>query len=133
MCRIVCSIFIMALFLSCTPAAKTRYERVKRDLVEYYDEIGETEKVAAAEYLLSGAYRHGYYGGGAIDIYREKIMSLDIPCRKDSLTRAWEMACDLSQEEVVRICDTAFLDTAFLRENIDAAFAACSRSFLRLQ
>lgn len=48
MCRIVCSIFIMALFLSCTPAAKTRYERVKQDLVEYYDEIGETEKVAAA-------------------------------------------------------------------------------------
>lgn len=68
MCRIVCSIFIMALFLSCTPAAKTRYERVKQDLVEYYDEIGETEKVAAAEYLLAGAYRHGYYGGGAIDI-----------------------------------------------------------------
>lgn len=124
MCRIVCSIFIMALFLSCTPAAKTRYERVEQDLVEYYDEIGETEKVAAAEHLLAGAYRHGYYGGGAIDIYREKIMSLDIPCRKDSLTRAWEMACDLSQEEVVRICDTAFLDTAFLRENIEAAFAA---------
>lgn len=117
--------FIVFLFIfSCNPVDKTRYGRVKENVIKYYEESGDTEKIKASKYLLEGACRHDFYDEGAIDVYRDKIMRLDIPCRKDSLTRAWEMACAFSLEDVVNKCDTTFLDEDFLRENIDEAFAA---------